>query len=136
MNRIVLKFLRMLSNNTIILSEKIFRFLLLPKLPQNYLNLALIFLTESRQVIWECRNMCKYNNKSFTDYALVAKFLSRIRFRMQVDLQRMDCASFGNIWSEYFCTINVDNREIIFDKILDIKTYFQNVLCSKPVGTN
>ena len=68
--------------------------------------------------------MCKYNNKSFTDYALVAKFLSRIRFRMQIDLHRMDCASFGNIWSEYFCTINVDNREIVFDKILDIKTYF------------
>ena len=43
---------------------------------------------------------------------------------MQIDLQRMDCASFGNIWSEYFGTINVDERCIIFDKMLDIKTYF------------
>ena len=124
MNRIVLKFLLLLSNNKIVLSEKIFRFLLLPKLPQNHLNLALIFLTESRQIVWESRNLCKYNNKSFTDYSLVAKFLSRIKFRMQIDLQRMDCASFGNIWSEYFGTINVDDRTIIFDNILDIKTYF------------
>ena len=46
---------------------------------------------------------------------------------MQVDLQRMDCASFGNIWSVHFCTINVDNREIIFDNILDIKTYFKKM---------
>ena len=127
LNRIVLKFLRLLSDNKIVLSEKVFRFLLLPKLPQSDLNLALLFLTESRQVIWECRNLCKYNNKLFTDYALVAKFLSRIRFRMQVDLQRMDCASFGNIWSVHFCTINVDNREIIFDNILDIKTYFKKM---------
>ena len=105
LNRIVLKFLRLLSNNKIVLSEKIFRFLLLPKLPHNHLNLALIFLTDSRQIVWESRNLCKYNNKSFTDYSLVAKFLSRIKFRMQIDLQRMDCASFGNIWSEYFGTI-------------------------------
>ena len=124
LNSIVLKFLRLLSNNKIVLSDKIFRFLLLPKLPQNNLNLALIFLTESRQVIWECRNLCKYNNKSFTDYTLVAKFLSRIKFRMQIDLERMDCASFGNIWGEHFGTIVVDDREIIFDEILDIKTYF------------
>ena len=124
LNKIVLKFLRLLSNNKILFSEKMFRFLCLPTLNGNNLNLAVIFLTESRQVIWESRNLRKHENKNITDYSLVCKFLSRIKIRMKIDLERMDCGTFENIWCEHFGTINVDKREIIYDENLDIKTYF------------
>ena len=115
----------MLSNNKIVCSETIFRFLCLPKLDKNNLNLAVIFLTESRQVIWEGRNFKKHESKDITDYSLVCKFLSRIKYRMKIDLERFDCAQFGNIWCEHFGTIDIDKREIKYDNILDIKTYFK-----------
>ena len=102
-----------------------FRFLIIPKLPKEIHNIALILLSESRNIIWNSRNNCKHERKPVTAYSLVAKFLSKIKFRMSVDLFRMGCADFGNFWcNSGLATINVDTREITFDSALDITTYF------------
>ena len=102
LNKTVLNFLKMLRDNKIVFIEKIFRFLFLPKLDKNILNLAVIFLTESRQVIWAGRNLKTHKSKNITDYSLVCKFLSRVKFRLKIDLERMDCANFENILCEHF----------------------------------
>ena len=54
-----------------------------------------------------------------------AKFFCKIKFRMSVGLFRMSCAEFGHIWCDPgLATIYVDTRQITYDSVLDINTYF------------
>ena len=70
-------------------------------------------------------NKCKHEQTPVTSYSLVAKFLSKIKFRMSVDLFRMSCADFGNLWcNPGLASIHVDTREITYDSVLDINKYF------------
>ena len=103
-----------------------FRFLQLPKLDNDIHNAALILLTESRNIIWNSRNKCKHERSPVTSYSLVAKFLSNIKFRMSVDLQRLEPATFGHKWCDLglaTLNLNFNTRDITYDPALDINTY-------------
>ena len=125
LNKIVLKLLRAVSDNRIKFSEKTFRFIQLPPLEDRVYNIALILLSESRYAIWTCRNKAHHESVKFTQYSLALKFLSRIRYRIRVDLLRMKFAQFVTFWSEF---ISVPSAGVIeIDKCLNIDTYFKLV---------
>ena len=130
LNKIILKILNHITNQKFQLTEDMFRFLLLPNTLVDVQEIALILLSESRNIIWNSRNKCKHEQKPVTAYSLVAKFLSKIKFRMSVDLFRMGAANFSNFWQNpSLCTILVDTHETIitYDPILNIETYFSPV---------
>ena len=56
--------LKKLSQNKILLSEKTFRYFVLPQLPKFKKQVALILLTESRHIIWTNRNFTKHEFKT------------------------------------------------------------------------
>ena len=60
LNKIILKILNHMTKQKFYLTETIFRFLILPKLSEEIYNIALILLTESRNIIWNSRNKCKH----------------------------------------------------------------------------
>ena len=114
LNKIILKILNHITNQRFELTETMFRFLLLPNTLVDVQEIALILLSESRNIIWNSRNKCKHEQKAVTAYSLVAKFLSKIKFRMSVDLFRMGTANFSNFWQNpSLCTVLVDTHETI-----------------------
>ena len=126
LNKIVLFMLRKLSQNKILFSEKTFRYFVLPQLPKFKKQVALILLTESRQIIWSNRNLAKHEFKNISSFGVVSKFLNKIKFRILIDKDRLTADDFFNSWvSLGFCNIEIISNTICFEPILDIRKYFQ-----------
>ena len=118
--------LRKLSQNKISFSEKTFRYFVLPQLPKFKKQVALILLTESRQIIWSNRNLAKHEFKNISSFGVVSKFLNKIKFRILIDKDRLTADDFFNSWvSLGFCNIEIISNTICFEPILDIRKYFQ-----------
>ena len=129
LNKIVLFMLKKLSQNKISLSEKTFRYFVLPQLPKFKKQVALILLTESRHIIWTNRNLAKHELKTITSFGVVSKFLNKIKFRILVDKERLMADDFFDTWvSSGFCSIEIISDTISFDPILDIRKYFQKTM--------
>ena len=129
LNKIVLFMLKKLSQNKISLSEKTFRYFVLPQLPKFKKQVALILLTESRHIIWTNRNLAKHELKTITSLGVVSKFLNKIKFRILVDKERLMADDFFDTWvSSGFCSIEIVSDTISFDPILDIRKYFQKTM--------
>ena len=118
----------MISKNKISFSEKVYRFCQLPPLESHIHDTALIVLTVSRQVIWNCRNLTKHESKTFSSYTIAITFLNRIKFRILVDISRMEITEFNRYWTESgFGATYIMNTDFNFDKCLEIETYFKPV---------
>ena len=126
LNKIVLKLINSLSEIKIKLSECIFRFCSLPYMSRYHGQIALLLLTYSRHLIWVSRNESKHENKDITDYILVSKFLSKIKFRITIDHARLNQIEFIELWCmNGFCTLDVLDNIVTFHDSLDVSTYFQ-----------
>ena len=126
LNRIVLYLLRKCANNKIRFSERVFRYFELPPLGKIEKQIALILLSESRYVIWTCRNLKKYDNKSVCSFQVISKFLNKIKFRILADRKRLSVADFLEFWVvNGFCNLDLIKNQIIFKPYLDISYYTQ-----------
>lgn len=110
-NRTVMFLLNKVSDGEVTFSEKIFRFLDLPKLDTYVHSVSLILISESRYIIWKARNLVKYENKQFSKLALINMFLSRVKYRILVDFERCKLMDFLQTWcSNGLCTYVVNNN--------------------------
>ena len=126
LNKIVLSMLRKLSQNKVSLSERTFRYFVLPQLSKFKKQVALILLTESRHIIWTNRNLAKHELKNITAFGVVSKFLNKIKFRILIDKDRLTADDFFDTWCSLgFCNIEIISNTITFEPILDIRRYFQ-----------
>ena len=131
LNKVVLLLLRKLSKNKITFSEKTFRYFVLPNLSKYETELALIILSESRHLIWTCRNLAKHEREKITKFQIVSKFLNKLRFRILIDKERMPFETFIETWCILgFCCLDIPDYEITFNPIMDIKYYFQKQIIS------
>ena len=94
LNKIVLCLLRKIARNQICLSEKSFRYFVLPSLGNYEKQLALVILSESRLIIWTCRNLAKHEIKTITVFQMVAKFFNKLKMRIYIDKERMPLEEF------------------------------------------
>ena len=126
LNKIVLFMLRKLSKDKITFSEKTFRYFVLPILTKHEKQLALIILSESRHIIWTCRNLAKHENKNITEFQIVSQFLNKLKFRILIDKERLPFETFVEIWCvSGFCSLELPNYTINFNPIMNIRYYFQ-----------
>ncbi|MES9885145.1 MAG: reverse transcriptase domain-containing protein [Sedimenticola sp.] len=127
LNKIILRLLGRLSNNSVKFSELTFRFFNLPPLEKHAKHISLILLSESRYAIWKCRNMKKYDSKAITSYVIVSLFLNRLKLRILADFRRLENGKFLDFWlkSGMFCKF--ENEEIAFLPDISIETYFAYV---------
>ena len=126
LNKIVLSMLRKLSQNKVSLSERTFRYFVLPQLSKFKKQVALILLTESRHIIWTNRNLAKHELKNITAFGVVSKFLNKIKFRILIDKDTLTADDFFDTWCSLgFCNIEIISNTITFEPILDIRRYFQ-----------
>lgn len=127
LNRVVLFLLRKMSNNQISFSELVFRFSILPLLPKRVKEICLILLSESRNIIWLNRNLCKYENKNMSGYSLVSQFLNKLKFRILADKIRMSFEAFIENWCIFglFCGHDLTNDSVIFHPQIEIDYYFR-----------
>lgn len=126
LNRIVLYLLRKCVNNKILFSERVFRYFELPHLGKIEKQLALILLSESRYIIWSCRNLKKYENESVCSFQVISKFFNKIKFRILADRKRLSVTDFLELWDvNGFCNLDLIKNQIIFKSYLDISYYAQ-----------
>ena len=124
LNKIVLSLLRKISRNQICLSEKTFRYFVLPSLGKYEKQLALIILSESRHIIWTCRNLAKHEIKTVTVFQIVSKFLNKLKMRIYIDRERMPLEEFINTWCSFgFCSLQLVENKITFNPLTDIDYY-------------
>ena len=121
LNKIVLSLLRKIARNQICLSEKTFRYFVLPSLGKYEKQLALVILSESRLIIWTCRNLAKHEIKTITVFQMVAKFLNKLKMRIYIDKERMPLEEFINKWCSFdFCSLELVENKITFSSLIDI----------------
>ena len=126
LNKIVLFLLRRISRNQICLSEKTFRYFVLPSLGKYEKQLALIILSESRHIIWTCRNLAKHEIKSVTAFQMVAKFLNKLKMRIYIHRERMPLEVFIDTWCSFgFCSLPLVENKITFNPQIDIDYYMK-----------
>ena len=124
LNKVILHILRQVSNNKIKFSEKTFRFFELPTLEKITKHLALIILSESRQIIWYFRNLAKHENKKVSSSQIISKFFKKIKLRILIDKKRLEVTDFIELWCvSGFCTFNLTEDKVIFNQYTDIQ-YF------------
>ena len=120
-NKLVFYFLRKFST-TIIFSEKMFRYFDLPSLNSCHKYLSLILLSESRHIIWTCRNLKKHENKHFDSAAVIHRFVSKLKLRILADKKRLVSNVFDDIWlKNNFCSFDENIAEINFDSLIDVQ---------------
>ena len=118
LNKLVLFLLRKFSK-TIIYSEKLFRYCDLPNLNRSHKYLSLILLSESRQMIWTCRNLKRHENKHFDSAAVINRFVSKLKLRILADKKRLASNVFDDIWlKNNFCAFDGNRVEITFDPLV------------------
>ena len=127
LNKIVLLLLRKLTNNTITLSELVFKFHILPPLQNRVKEICLILLSESRHVVWLNRNINKHENKNISTYSIVSQFLNKLKFRILVDKERYSLDKLKDYWckSNIFCSYDENSKTVIFNSNIDVDTYFK-----------
>ena len=126
LNKLVLYFLRKFST-TIIFSEKMFRYFDLPSLNSCHKYLSLILLSESRHIIWTCRNLKKHENKHFDSAAVIHRFVSKLKLRILADKKRLVSNVFDDIWlKNNFCSFDENRAEINFDPLMDVQNRIIN----------
>lgn len=127
LNKIVLFLLRRTSNNKIKFSEKTFKYFELPPVEKYVKQLSLILLSESRHIIWTCRNLAKHENKNISSFQVVSKFLNKLKLRILADKKRLSFESFVELWcvTGGLCALDLTEDKIIFHRELDIRNYFQ-----------
>lgn len=113
LNKIVLYLLRRISNNTITLSEKVFRFFELPQLDTFSKQYALILLSESRHLIWICRNLTKHEKKSLCSIQVIFKFFNKLKIRILADKSRLPFEDFFELWCAHgVCGIDLTENKV------------------------
>jgi len=85
----------------------------------------LVFISISRFVIWSIRNSIKYQNKSLDIKYAINMFLSCLKFRLKVDLTRMESDKCLKTWFLYDFVALVNNQ-IVFGDQLSF-TYLNNL---------
>lgn len=125
LNKIVLSFLKMVTDKKLSFSEKIFRFFDLPELNKQMLYPTLVILSISRYVIWYFRNLAKHNNVFSSKQSIISKFLSLLRYRIYVDCKRLKTITVLDYWAQYgLCTLTENDCE--FDRKL-LPQYYENM---------
>ena len=120
LNRFVLMCLKSAAVKTV-LSEKVFRFFQISEQNKNKLYLYRVFISESRYVIWVCRNQALFDNKIVTQGTLLWTFVNRIKMRILADFDRMGSDLFSDIWCRTrFCDIDLENVRVQFGNILNV----------------
>ena len=83
------------------------------QIPKCSLKTALIILSEYRNSIWTIRNKTRYDRKIHTSLDIASLFTKRIKYRMYIDFNRLDCTTFHNLWlHESLCEI--DNDSLVY----------------------
>ncbi len=102
------------------LSERVFRIFEFIEKDKIKNDITLILLSESRHVIWLCRNLANYEGKPMTAFAMLEKFINRIKIRLLTDHDRMNSGYFEEIWCRYnFCKIDEHSNQLVFDASLE-----------------
>ena len=79
----------------------------------------LIFLSESRHIIWTCRNSVKHEKIS-SPLELIIKFMNRIQFRITLDFHRLTHDFFYLYWGGLCHTTD---ETVVFHADLDYTNY-------------
>ena len=86
--------------------------------------MALIILSESRQIIWYFRNLAKHENKKVSSSEIISNFFKKIKSRILIDKKRLEVTDFIELWCvSVFCTFNLTEDKVIFNQYTDIQ-YF------------
>jgi len=110
---------------TVCLSEKLFRFFDFETFSSGTRYVELVLISISRFVIWSIRNSIKYQNKSFDIKYAINMFLSFLKFRLKVDLARMESDTYLKTWFLYD-VVSLVNNQIVFGDQLSF-TYLNNL---------
>ena len=125
LNKVVLYLLRRISKS-FTFSERIFRFFELPNLNKYDKQLALLLLSESRHVIWNCRNLMKHENKYINSTAVINRFLSKLKLRILADKKRLPFQEFDSIWLKHnFCNFDENDNKITFLPVIYVNFYVE-----------
>ena len=120
LNRTVLYLLRLVLDSDACLSLKWFKFFDIKVSSSVQKYVTLVFLSESRYIIWLYRNKVKINKSLVSTHDLIAHFLNRIKFRIRLDYNRLDVLEFNSYWEE-FC--KVDNDNLVYFSVLNMNNY-------------
>ena len=104
-----------------------FRYFDLPSLNSCHKYLSLILLSESRHIIWTCRNLKKHENKHFDSAAVIHRFVSKLKLRILADKKRLVSNVFDDIWlKNNFFSFDENRAEINFDPLMDVQNRIIN----------
>lgn len=127
LNKAVIFLLNKVSDNKVTFSERTFRFLELPTLDKYIHNISLVLISESRYIIWRTRNLSKHEQKSFNKLSLITMFISRVKFRILSDFNRLNYIEFLENWcTKGLCTYVIDNNlqnTVKFNECLSVEFY-------------
>ena len=82
LNKTVLFLMDILTIEDISISSKCFQFFDVQNSDAELKYVYLVFLSESRHIIWKCRNLVKHEKILLSPLDLIVKFLNRIKFRI------------------------------------------------------
>jgi len=81
---------------------------------------TLVFLSESRYVIWLYRNKVKFNKSLVSTHDLIGLFLNRITFRIRLDYTRLHIFAFTSFWEDY---CKIENDSLVYFSVLNKNSY-------------
>jgi len=118
LNKHLLTLFNRSAQTKLLLSESVFRFFQFSFPDSIRRDLLLILLSESRHVIWLCRNSVKHENKVVSPAAIIFKFDSRIKARILIDFERLAIDEFINLWCKNgFCTYDESTKLVTFSEL-------------------
>ena len=120
LNRAVLYLLRLILDRDASLSLKWFKFFDVNVTSPIQKYVTLVFLSESRYVIWLYRNKVKFNKSLVSTHDLIGHFLNRIKLRIRLDYSRLDTFAFTSFWEDY---CKIENDSVVYFSVLKINSY-------------
>ena len=77
-------------------------------------TLFIVLLSEGRVVIWQARNLRKFEEKDVNATFILNKFKNVIRLRIKADFKRFPRHKFEKLWcySNSFCTVVNNNLSV------------------------
>jgi len=111
LNKHVLALFNRNAQTKLLLSETVFRFFEFSSHDTIRRDLLMILLSESRHVIWLCRNSVKHENKVVSPISIISKFNCRIKVRILIDFERLAIDDFISLWcNNGFCTYDENTK--------------------------
>jgi hypothetical protein len=121
LNKTVLYLIDILTIENININPKWFQFFDVKNVGSTELKYVyLIFLSESRHIIWTCRNSVKHEKILLSPLDLIIKFINRIKYRITLDFHRLTQDFFYLYWGGLCHTTN---ENIVFHRELDYQNY-------------